>query len=1207
MADAGKYKKHTHREHILELPDTYIGSVDKVRQARWVINAESTAMDFEEVDFVPGLYKIFDEILVNALDQRVRAADKPTGSVKRLDITITPTRITVKNDGDSIPVVKHPDTGVLVPELIFGHLLTSSNYDKGEEKIVGGKNGYGAKLTNIYSSEFTLELVSGAPAQKYVQVWRDNMSKCEPPKITKSIKTEQYTSISFVPDLKRFNWMSDNLDAPTAIPTDMIRVLRTRAVDAAAMCGDSCAVYLNGTKLKINKFKKYVELFLNGAATNASDNKSILSGGNGDDSATVSTGTTATGRKPRVATAVAYEQAGPRWEVAAVLSRSLHGDVVPDDRHVSFVNGIATRRGGKHVEAVAKSVLTAFCALAKKKAKIDVTPAQLKDSVVWFINATIVNPSFDTQTKETLTTPPSKFGSTPEISEKFAEQLYKIGLLDEAKAILDAKHLREAKKTDGKKRSVLRGIPNLDDALWAGSAKSDQCTLILTEGNSAATTAISGLKIVGRERFGVFPLRGKLLNVKDISTEKKNANKELEHIKQILGLVSKKKYKSVKELRYGRVMIMTDQDVDGSHIKGLLINLFHTEWPELLHVIDNNNGFICSLMTPLLKASRGANILNFYSQSEYDQWRLAQPVTEIDKWRIKYYKGLGTSTAAEAREYFEHMHTVNFQWDDQSDATIDLAFNKKRSDDRKKWLSTYDKDRVLEVTKDGADVSYSRFVHDELIHFSNADNIRSLPNIMDGLKPSQRKILWSCIKRNLNQEIRVAQLAGYISEHANYHHGEVSLMGAIIGLAQDFVGSNNINVLSPIGQFGSRLMGGSDAASPRYIHTCIEPILREMIRKEDEPTLNYIDEDGDLIEPETYYPVVPLLLVNGSLGIGTGFSTEVLPHHPQHLVAAIRKRLHGEIAEMRDMEFQPWWFGFRGSVSRTADGKGWITKGLYDFVDDETHQIRIKELPVGLWTKDYKQFLEEMLAGECPKVDSLGGKATLRSFEEEYNDVDVDCLLTLTEDAYYTARAFPAEFETRFRLNNSWKETNMVAFNTEGHIHRYENCGEILDEFYEKRLEVYEKRREYQLADLADKSEELNAKMTFVKAVIDGTLKIQNASDEVLLKGLTNLKLPPRSDRLKPETLDAFDYLLRMRVDRLKAAAVITLQKELDQVLLTLQLLGEQTAESIWLKDLEQFEAAWIQYATARTGRYKTSGETSKVVAGAKRRVKKTK
>jgi DNA topoisomerase-2 len=260
----------------------------------------------------------------------------------------------------------------------------------------------------------------------------------------------------------------------------------------------------------------------------------VPAGGAGVAAAAAVAATVAKSPKPKKI--IAYEQAGERWEIGAILTRDLHGDAPPDERHISFVNGIATRRGGKHVEYITKTVLTEFCAIAKRKAKLDLNNAMLKDSLVWFVNCTIVNPSFDTQTKETLTTPHAKFGSDPVITPKFYDQLIKIGLLTEAQALLDAKLARDAKKTDGKKKVSVRGIDKLEDAKYAGTNKSNDCTLILTEGDSAATTAISGLKVVGRDFYGVFPLKGKILNVKDVKAEKKTANTELANIKTILGL-----------------------------------------------------------------------------------------------------------------------------------------------------------------------------------------------------------------------------------------------------------------------------------------------------------------------------------------------------------------------------------------------------------------------------------------------------------------------------------------------------------------------------------------------------------------------------------------------------------------------------------------------------------------------------------------------
>ena len=1239
---ASDYTQLSLHEQILKRPDTYVGTNNTHTEQRWIWDTATKRFQWRTVTVNPALLKIFDEILVNALDHRVRMLEKKSAHpLKHLTVTITPTTVTVRNDGEGIPVDEHPETKRWAPEMIFGNLLTSSNYDDTQERVVGGMNGYGAKLTNIFSSSFSVETVDATRQKRYRQTWRNNMFECGKPSITKAA-VKPYTEITFTPDLTRFKWASgaattasgvtatasgvtttasgvtatasgaattasaSGAEAPTEIPADMLAILRTRVVDAAACAGKDCKVVLDGEPVPTNTFPKYVQLYLD----DGEGGEGVSDGA--DDAESVGTKRSAAAATKRVA----YEVAGERWEIAAALTSDLHGDAAPDERHISFVNGIATRRGGKHVEYVAKHALAAFCEMAKKKAKLaDITPALIKNSVVWFINCTIVNPSFDTQTKESLMTPAADFGSLPNITPKFIDQLAKIGLLEEAQALLEAKTAKDAKKTDGKKRSVVRGIPKLVDAEWAGMARSAECTLILTEGDSAATTAISGLKVVGREAYGVFPLKGKILNVKDATVAKKTANQELTYIKQILGLEAGRTYTDLKQLRYGRVMIMTDQDVDGNHIKGLLMNLFHTDWPSLLQL-----GFLCCLMTPLLKATKGKQTLSFYSAAEYDAWHESLSPAEARGWHIKYYKGLGTSSAAEAREYFANMNKVEFAWDGPSDNAIDLAFNKKRADDRKDWLTTYDRARALNLGAGGGCVSYARFVDDELIHFSIADNIRSIPAMMDGLKPSQRKILWAALKRNLTAEIKVAQLAGYVSETAAYHHGEASLMGAIIGMAQNFVGSNNLNLLVPSGQFGSRLMGGDDAASPRYIFTALEPIVRTLMKREDDAVLEYMDDDGQRVEPVQYMPVVPLLLVNGAVGIGTGFSTNVIPYNPRDLVAALRARLSGATGDLTTTRLTPWWFGFRGSVTGSADGRTWTTRGQYVFEDDDTATVRISELPVGTWSNTYRQFLEDMMTEQeeaktafaaATKKQEKGDAAAatkapkkpkmwLRGYREACNDVDVEFVLQMDPDAYHEARAYPAEFETQFKLTGSHKTTNVVAFNAEGHIHRYESVGEILEEFYGVRLTAYSRRKTHELARMREELRELDARLVFVRAVVERRLVVANAADHELLAGLKALSLPALSNMDAPNDLRAYDYLLRMRVDRLKAAAVAELEEEVAKARAAMEALEGATIESLWLRDLADFEAAWSTFEAARHSAYEEAANDAAAAAAAK-------
>jgi DNA topoisomerase-2 len=1160
MASNRTYKKHTHHQHILELPDTYVGSTKTNEETRWLYDEPSGKMVWRNVRFNPGLYKIFDEIIVNARDEFVRSTiTAGMTPVKHIDITVAvsgegDTVISVENDGDGINIEMDPEQKVMIPEMIFGHLLTSSNYDKSEEKIVGGKNGYGGKCTNILSKLFTVDIKHPHSGKQYSQSWYNNMFQVEKPSIKAYKGTKGAVKITFLPDRTRFDGA---FDAAGIIP-DMVTCFHTRVIELAALVGKDVKVTWNGAAVANNTFEKFIKLFLRDGMTG-----------------------------------FAYEHCGERWEIGAILASHLYSDEeeLPEDKHISFVNGIHTKKGGKHVETVSRKVLTDFCEFAKKK-KVDIKPGQLKNSVVLFINSTIVNPSFDSQSKEFLTTPAAEFGSRPEYSGKLVDTLGKLGLLEEARFILEAKTLRDVKKTDGKKRSTIRGIVKLEDALMAGTAKSKDCTLILTEGDSAATSAISGLKEVGRELWGVFPLRGKLLNVRDITIQKFNANEELTAIKKILGLEQGKQYKSIGELRYGRIMIMADQDHDGSHIKGLLMNLFHAEWPGLLHA-----GFLCTLLTPILKATKGKSVLSFYSLPEFQQWREAHGLTEsMGGWKIKYYKGLGTSTPAEAREWFRDLHEIQYQWDEKTDESMNLAFNKKQADDRKQWLSHYDPKLMLVPVENK--VSYTNFVNSELIHFSNADNIRSLPHLMDGLKPSQRKILFSCFKRNLKEEIRVAQLAGYVSEHAAYHHGEASLNSTIIGMAQNFVGSNNINLLKPMGQFGSRLMGGKDAASPRYIHTYLENIIRTIYRKEDTNLLNYLQDDGESVEPEYYLPVVPMITLNGVIGIGTGYSTDIPPYKPDDIICLLRHRLEGSIETLAERPLDPWWFGFKGITIR-ADEQTWLTKGLYT-MDDEKKTVTVTELPVGSWTKDYKAFLDALCEAdekkskeakkEAKKAETGSNKSTkdevepcgLKGFDDLYNDQDVCFILYFTEEGYDAIKDRPDKFEKQFKLTTSWKTTNMTCFDTDFNIVKYKTVGDMLEAFVEKRLPMYEARRTMLLEALGAQITELDAKRRFIQAILDERLVLQKRTDEEIVENLKACEIPPLSNLDAPDAYDSYDYVLRMRMDRVKAAAVAELDGQIAEKQGEIEHLEAETGASLWLADLEEFREAWVAYVQER-------------------------
>jgi DNA topoisomerase-2 len=1150
-----QYKKHDHVEHIRELPDTYIGSIEETQEESWVIS-DNGNMIKETIKFIPGLYKIFDEIVVNSLDQwqrcRVKAELEYNSTGKnsinlvkiiKIDIDESNNTITVFNDGDGIDIALHPENQIYIPSMIFGELLTSTNYNKNEKKITGGKNGYGAKLTNIFSTEFSIETVDSKRKKKFYQQYKNNMSEKSVPLIT-DCKSKPYTQITFKPDFKRFG--IESLD------TGILKLIKKRAYDIAACTDKHLNVYFNGNKIEYQNFEQYVDLYI----------------GNKNE------------------TSRAFEYVNDRWEIGATVSSDNQFE------QVSFVNGICTTKGGKHVEHVTNIIIKKLSEYILKKKKINITKVSyIKDNLFIFVQSTIENPSFDSQLKETLTTNLNRFGSKCDpISDKFIENLAKSGIMEKVISYYEFKENKKLKAQDGKKSLSLRGIDKLDDANWAGGNKSSECILILTEGDSAKSMAIAGLSVVGRDKYGVFPLRGKVLNVRDRKETLKGKtqiadNEEISNLKKILGLQSDKEYDNLNELRYGHIMIMTDQDVDGSHIKGLLMNLFESLWPTLI----KQKGFLTSMITPIVKATKSNTIKSFYTLTEYNNWK--QGNNNGKGWKIKYYKGLGTSTSNEAKEYFRNLKIQYFNWNDESGNSLDLAFNNSRSDDRKEWLAKYDSNNILDSNTE--EIYFNEFIDKEFIHFSNYDLERSIPNICDGLKTSQRKILFGCFKRNLRSEIRVAQLAGYISEHSVYHHGEASLLGAIINMAQDYVGSNNINLLCPIGQFGTRLQGGKDSASPRYIHTQLEKMITYLFPEKDLPVLEYLDDDGILVEPKYYVPIIPTILVNGACGIGTGYSCDIPMYNPLDLVDNIKQLIKSE--ELRDIK--PWYYGFKGEIHKINEYQ-YISKGKYKIVNYKT--IEVTELPIGMWTEDYKEYLETLLVDYVDKKKKVAGKPDkqnkgyLKNYENHSTESSVKFILEFKPDMLKKLNFSKEDskikeytkLEKELKLISTISTSNMCLFNNNCTIKKYKNTNEIINEFYIKRLEIYEKRKQYLLNKMKLDIDILKQKIAFILGIINDEIIITKKSQQEMFSQLENkqIKKMNASGQLSHE--GTYNYLINMPIHSLTEEKRIELEKDYKTKENEYGTLFNKSEKETWLEELGEFVNYYNQFIKDKNKKY---------------------
>lgn len=1201
-----QFIKKTHHEHILDpsTADSYIGSIHNDEMEIYVYDDKENKIIKKKQHITLGLYKIFDEILVNAADNTVR--DKKCNKIE-VNINEELGEITVKNNGSTIPIEIHKEYNIYVPELIFGNLLTSGNFDQ-KGKIVGGKNGYGAKLGNIYSTRFDIEICDPSRKKKYFQRFRNNMYEKEEPVITTVDKNaESYTMITFVPDYKRFGLKN--------LTQDMANLMKRRVYDTAGTTNENVNIWLNGKHINIKSFKDYIGMYYNDDAM------------------------------PEMI----YEEFNERWTLGVLY------DPNSGFQHMSFVNKISTFKGGTHLDYITKQIVEKVSnhILSQPKYKtLKIKPHQIKENLTIFINSVVEDPSFGSQEKEELTTKASTFNIKCELDDRFIGKICKTGLINEIVQVAQIKQMGELEKSDGKKTTNLKSLTKLDDAKLAGSKRSSECRLILTEGDSAKTHAISGLEVIGRDLYGVFPLKGKLLNVRDATPNQLLANEEIKNLKQILGLKQNTVYTDTKKLRYGGIIILTDADVDGSHIKGLLMNFFHYFWPDLMKI----EGFIQSIATPIVKVYKNSDTKKsdptiFYTLSEFKKWCDKQGDDMNKKFKIKYFKGLGTSTASEAKESYTDFekNIINYVWgtdsnpkqnqtkliggvntdpyneldelnsneddnndennsnyhttnttklskikrtksinennttnsnDDENASTnsdyidkidkndpsyqaITLAFAKNRSDDRKVWVKQRDENLIIEnnIKK----IPVYDFINKDLIHFSHEDNSRSIPDLVDGLKPSQRKILYAAFKRKLdNEEIKVAQLSGYVSEHTGYHHGEASLQGAIINMAQNYCGSNNINQLYPSGNFGTRRLGGKDASSARYIFTQLSSITRDIFINKDDFVLEHVVEEGDVVEPVRYYPIIPMILVNGSEGIGTGYSTNIPPYNPLDIITNIRDYIRGKTVDKLN-ELMPWYSGFTGVIEKYVNNKNqvkYISRGKYEQIDEYT--LRITELPIGTWTQTYIDFLSKLIETNDMIMD----------YENNCGNHKIDFKLCF-KNGELQKLIKTNMIETKLKLTSSIQVSNMHVYKN-NEIIKYYNPNEMIKDYADIRLNIYQKRKDHWIKVLENELQLLKFRRRFIKEVIDDKLVIKKKQKEVLINELKDKEYPELSINinLKP----SYDYLLGMQMWTLTQEKINEIESNYNEKKQELETYKNTTIQDLWLNELAILEESYISW-----------------------------
>lgn len=1180
------YDKKNLHEHVLLRPDTYIGSIEPCSEKMWVYDESSNKIVEKVITFTPGLYKIFDEVLVNAADHSKNYPNE----CNAFDFTFNKETgvICVRNNGPGIAVVEHSKHKMYIPTMIFGHLLTGSNFNDNEERTTGGRNGFGAKLTNIYSTEFTVETVDAENQKKFTQTWKNNMYDVGKKSI-KTSKVKPYTQITFTPDYAKFNL--------EGLSDDIISLFTKRAYDMAGLCKGS-TVTINGKKVKFNSFKQYIALYQFTPESEGMFEAQEFSKLICDDSDV--------------------------WDVGVIFA--------PDQSYkcISFVNSICTYKGGTHESLVTDAIVAHIKKdIEKKNKNVKIKNPTIKDNLIVFINSTVVNPRFDGQCKETLTTTKAQFKVKYKPSDKFLSAILKTGI---SKHIIDGVNRKDEKKmaTMGSKTvNGLLSIHKLEDAKYAGTAKSLECALIVTEGDSAKALAMAGLSMVDAKFFGVFPLKGKFVNVRENAgkageLEKIKKNAEASNLIKILNLKWKQNYNDpnvLKTLRYGRIIIMTDQDTDGFHIKGLIMNFIDVVAPTLL----DRKGFVTSLITPVIKASKGKDLRVFYNLVDYASWK----ETATGAWRIKYYKGLGTSTKEEAKEYFNNIQELlryytneeienkdeanakdeqiyksdawkklkvkedDFNEDDDINSDDDqtlssssvqsssirrittfsnpntealtLGFHQKRADHRKIWLRNPNVDTI---DNDQKDITVPEFINKELILHSKENTARMVSSL-DGLKNVQRKIIDDMIESNITSEkneMKVSQLAAHIAQHKYYHHGEASMVDAIVKMAQNYFGSNNINLLVPSGQFGSRLCNGDDKASARYIHSYLSSITTLIYKKEDNPVLDYVYEDGAKAEPKMFAPIVPMVLVNGNIGIATGYGAIVPKYNIKDIIAIIRAKLTNKTP---NYDICPYFRGSKyGSVLKdtSKNTECYISYGKYE-VDEETDNviIRVTELPCGRNQYSYEKY-KIMLQEKLEKKLILTYSCDLVSEPPVFTVV-------FTPEMAENVTKKDGHFYKFLSLSININLNNMYIFDENGFIRKFRNPREVIDMYYNYRIIVYTRRKLYLIDKYERELDILKWKMQFITDVISKKIKVFKEQKKNIIKKLIELQYPPLS-----QAHEGYEYLLTISIYKFTQDEIDELQKQLDNKEEELEKIRSTTEEQQWLHELNELDEAYDQW-----------------------------
>lgn len=1195
----------------------------------------------------PGLFKLFGEAISNAIDNLWRSQKNKT-KMTWIKVTVdadpeseTFGWITMSNDGFCIPVEKQNfeyndfrsgktvSEDLYPAEVYFGEMLAGTNFEDDDTRKTSGKNGMGSKCLVIFSKEFRVDHTSPISGKRFRQTYTNHGVSRTPPKITSYSGKTGYTTVSFLPDYEDYFGYEGGMDR------DLFCLIKKSCYECAMIT--KLAVSLNGEKIVIKSLANYVRMFYPSAKDN---HMNSFVAPNGDECILVEKTT------------------------ENITSSS------DDVDQVSWINGINTRDGGIHVGAWKDLIFPMIVKEYNKKAGSKGQKTSAKDLYPYFtlfVRAECAGAGFVHQTKDQLTSIKRKDVKDDGyrlFEEKEREafrkeislvipKLLKWNFVKSLKEKLDTlREVADAKKDSatGKGKKLAFGKKGRD-ANWAGKQKYKHLTVgTIAEGLSAKslTDSLAGYMEGGNDAWGSFAIQGKFINVVTNSAKKVRENKEVQILKQFFGLVTGVDY-SVEEnrklLRYGKILLMTDQDDDGLHIRALLILFLYSGWPQLFRLkAHDGTPYIQSFTTAVVIATKGtkedAKVKLFFSNPEYERW--ASNPENVKGWTIKYMKGLGSHKPGQERLYSDDPKQIGYILDGKRDAEMmALAFDDsvENRDWRKRWMcedlikpgttpTTEEAELIYKTFVTEGNMTLPDFVNQQLKIFVLMTLGRAIARVSDGMNESQRKILYAIMQTPKLRKgtLDLEKVTGIVKEISGYHHGGASLEGAIKVMASGYPGSNNIPLLKNDGRFPTRMSGMDDAASGRYVFTGLEAITSKIFRVEDEPVLERAMSDNVPVEYKTFIPVICMLLVNGHEGMASGFSQTIANYDPVEQVAWIKKwiaaRAKGRSVTAEPLK--PFYRGFKGEIILLAgDSKegyveydpethkrptAWKSKGIIHKSDRSGAASGewwdIEEIPVKMKIARMKITLEAMYTG---RPENENGKKN-KKVDPVIAEIRDLCTPQTPKWEIKTAKDFKPDIETNMKcLQANYSLGNMHALDVNGYPVKFSKAEDILELFCPLRYEYYEKRKAYWTEQYKRDLKKEKNRLKYVKAVVEKKLDM-NQHDAPLTKAMLKLGLvmltrdkktekgessEEEGDEMKGDDTEedsvqsheekkSFDYLLSMQMRSLTTRKISEIEIRVAALKKKLEDYESTSVEKMWNRELDEFLEAHAEFLTTR-------------------------